>query len=82
MQNVNVFFKVLLFKARCTRGFLLSLLLGWELWFTIWRHTGIEMTSLLAVFLASLLDLKDMTCSIFRLGPEMLLSRSKQTKNY
>ena len=34
---------------------------------------GIEMTSLLADFLASLLDLKDRTYSIFRLGPGMLL---------
>ena len=44
--------------------------------------SGIEMTSLRAIFLASLLDLKDRTCSIFRLGPGALLSGNKQTKNY
>ena len=45
-------------------------------------EAGVEMTPLLAVFLASLLDLKDRTCSIFQLGPGMLLSGSKETKNY
>ena len=48
--------------------------------FPIWRPVGLEMTSLLAVFLASLLDLKNRACSIFRLGPGMLLGGSKQTK--
>ena len=68
-------------KARCTRGFFLYLFLGWVLWFAIWRRVGIQMTPSLAVFLASLLDLKYRTWSILRLGPGMLLSGSKQTKN-
>ena len=38
------------------------------------------MTSLLPVFLASLLDLKNRTLSILRLGPGMPLSGRKQTK--
>ena len=42
---------------------------GMEALFAIWRPVGIEMTSLLAVFLASLLDLKDRLCYISRLGP-------------
>ena len=40
-----------------------------KLCFAIRRRVGIEMTSLLALFLASLLDLKYRTCSIFQLGP-------------
>ena len=56
--------------------------LGLDLRFAIWRPVRIQVTSLLAVFLASLLDLKDKTCSIFWLGPGILLSGSKQTNNY
>ena len=43
---------------------------------------GVEMTSLLAVFQASLLDLKDRTCSLSRLGPGKPAASSKQRKNY
>ena len=45
--------------------------------FAIERPVGDEMTSLLALFLASLFDLKDRTCSIFRLASGMLLSGSQ-----
>ena len=48
--------------------------------FAIVRPVEIEMTSLLGLFLVRLLVFKDKTWSIFRLGPGMLLSGSKQTK--
>ena len=53
---------------------------GMEVLFSIWKPVGIEMTLPMAVFLASLLDLKDRTCSIFQLGPGMLLIASAASR--
>ena len=56
-------------KPATHEAFSFYLFLGYmQALFAIWKPVGIEMTSLLAVFLASLLDLKDRTCSISQFG--------------